>query len=359
MLFPSPGKEIRMTILYVLLAILLLGILIMVHEFGHFAVARLCGIAVKEFSLGFGPVIWQHKSKKSDTTFSIRPIPMGGYCMFYGDTDDDPNGSTKDDPRNYNKAPVWKRMLSVLAGPGMNFVLAFVVAIALMGVYGAVATTPVVQEVEAGMPAAEAGLQAGDIFVRVNQTEVENGTVQDVSNAIGADASSAPVEITVLRDGQEQTFTVTPQYDSELERYRVGVTIAQGYEKMPASSILPSAWSLCKQASVAIVESLGKLFTTGEGPVGVVSLVAQQTQQGGLEIYLYLLVILSINLGLMNLIPIPGLDGSRLIFMLIEAIRRKLVNQKIEAGVHLCGYVLLFGIMIFFTFKDVLRLFGK
>ena len=135
-----------MTILYVLLAILLLGILIMVHEFGHFAVARLCGIAVKEFSLGFGPVIWQHKSKKSDTTFSIRPIPMGGYCMFYGDTDDDPNGSTKDDPRNYNKAPVWKRMLSVLAGPGMNFVLAFVVSIALMGVYGAVATTPVVQE---------------------------------------------------------------------------------------------------------------------------------------------------------------------------------------------------------------------
>lgn len=354
-----------MTILYVLLAILLLGILIMVHEFGHFAVARLCSIAVKEFSLGFGPVIWQHKSKKSDTTFSIRPIPMGGYCMFYGDTDDDPNGSTKDDPRNYNKAPVWKRMLSVLAGPGMNFVLAFVVAIALMGVYGAVATTPVVQEVEAGMPAAEAGLQAGDIFVRVNQTEVENGTVQDVSNAIGADASSAPVEITVLRDGQEQTFTVTPQYDSELERYRVGVTIAQGYEKMPASSILPSAWSLCKQASVAIVESLGKLFTTGEGlndaagPVGVVSLVAQQTQQGGLEIYLYLLVILSINLGLMNLIPIPGLDGIRLIFMLIEAIRRKPVNQKIEAGVHLCGYVLLFGIMIFFTFKDVLRLFGK
>lgn len=354
-----------MTILYVLLAILLLGILIMVHEFGHFAVARLCGIAVKEFSLGFGPAIWQHKSKKSDTTFSIRPIPMGGYCMFYGDTDDDPNGSTKDDPRNYNKAPVWKRMLSVIAGPGMNFVLAFIVAIVLMGAYGAVATTPVVQEVEAGMPAAEAGLQAGDVFVRVNQTDVENGTVQDVSNAIGASGSAAPVEITVLRDGQEQTFTLTPRYDSELERYRVGVTIAQGYEKMSASAVLPSAWSLCKQASVAIVDALGKLFTTGEGlndtagPVGVVSLVAQQTKQGGLEIYLYLLVILSINLGLMNLIPIPGLDGSRLIFMLIEAIRRKPVNQKIEAGVHLCGYVLFFGLMIFFTFKDVLRLFGK
>ena len=354
-----------MTILYVLLAILLLGILIMVHEFGHFVVARLCGIAVKEFSLGFGPAIWQRKSKKSDTTFSLRPIPLGGYCMFYGDTDDDPDGQKQDDPRNYNKAPVWKRMLSVIAGPGMNFVLAFIVAIVLMGAYGAVATTPVVQEVEAGMPAAEAGLQAGDVFVRVNQTDVENGTVQDVSNAIGASGSAAPVEITVLRDGQEQTFTLTPRYDSELERYRVGVTIAQGYEKMSDSAVLPSAWSLCKQASVAIVDALGKLFTTGEGlndtagPVGVVSMVAQETQKGGFEIYLYLLVILSINLGLMNLIPIPGLDGSRLIFMIIEAIRRKPVNQKIEAGVHLCGYVLLFGLMIFFTFKDVLRLFGK
>ena len=167
-----------------------------------------------------------------------------------------------------------------------------------------------------------------------------------------------------LRDGQEQTFTLTPQYDSELERYRVGVTIAQGYEKMPASSILPSAWSLCKQASVAIVESLGKLFTTGEGlndaagPVGVVSLVAQQTQQGGLEIYLYLLVIISINLGLMNLIPIPGLDGSRLIFMLIEAIRRKPLPQKKEAIVNLIGMALLFGLMILLVFKDVWTLMG-
>lgn len=122
--------------MYILLAIVLLGVLITVHEFGHFAAARLCGIPVKEYSIGFGPKLVQWKSKKHETVFSIRPIPLGGYCMFYGDTDDDPNGEKKDDPRNYNNAPVWKRMISVAAGPLMNFVLAFVVAVGLMAAYG-------------------------------------------------------------------------------------------------------------------------------------------------------------------------------------------------------------------------------
>lgn len=354
-----------MNILYVLLGVLLLGVLVVAHEFGHFAVARLCGIAVKEFSVGFGPLVWQKKSKKTETTFSLRWVPLGGYCMFYGDTDDDAEGLKADDPRNYNRASVWKRMLSVLAGPGMNFVLAFAVAVVLMACYGAVATAPVVQEVEADMPAAVAGLRTGDIFVRVGETAVENGTPQDVSEAIGAADPAAPIRMTVLRDGEETTFSISPRYDPETESYRIGVTIAQGYERMPASSILPASWELCKEASVAILNALGKLVTTGEGlnqtsgPVGVVQQVAEQTRQGGLQIYLYLLVIISINLGLMNLIPIPGLDGSRLIFMLIEAIRRKPVDQKIESAVHLCGYVLLFGLMIYFTFKDVLRLFGQ
>ena len=114
--------------MYVLIGILLLGILIAVHEFGHFIAARLCGIPVKEFAIGFGPRLISWKSKKHETTFSIRPIPLGGFCMFYGDTDDDPDGSKmKDDPRNYSNAAVWKRMLSVISGPLMNFVLAFAV----------------------------------------------------------------------------------------------------------------------------------------------------------------------------------------------------------------------------------------
>ncbi|MBQ7867723.1 MAG: site-2 protease family protein [Clostridia bacterium] len=352
-----------MTILYVLLALVLLGVLITVHEFGHFAASRLCGIPVKEFSIGFGPKLLQWKSKKHETLFSLRPIPLGGFCMFYGDTDDDPEGKMKDDPRNYNNAPVWKRMISVFAGPAMNFVLAFVVAVVMMTAYGVTIATPYVASVDAGKPAAEAGLLPGDQFVSVRGQNMTNAAVQDVSNAIGDISQGEAVDLTVLRDGEEMSFTIQPRYNETEGRYMIGITIQQGYADLPGGLVIPAAWNICKEASTVILNSLGKLITTGEGldqtagPVGVVQMVAEQTQQGGLEIYLYLTVIISINLGLMNLLPIPGLDGSRLIFMLVEAVRRKPVDQKIEAIIHLCGYALLFGLMIYFTFKDVLRIF--
>ena len=352
-----------MTILYVLLALVLLGVLITVHEFGHFAASRLCGIPVKEFSIGFGPKLLQWKSKKHDTLFSLRPIPLGGYCMFFGDTDDDPEGKMKDDPRNYNNAPVWKRMISVFAGPGMNFVLAFIVAVVMMAVYGLTVTTPFVAEVVPGQPAAEAGLLAGDTFVTVRGQDMTNASTMDVSNAIGDISGGEAVDLTVLRDGAEQTFVIQPEYNETEGRYMIGITIQQGYADLPGGMVIPAAWNICVEASTVILDSLGKLVTTGEGldqtagPVGVIQLVAQETAQGGLDTYLYLMVIISINLGLMNLLPIPGLDGSRLVFMFIEAIRRKPVSQRIESIVHLCGYVLLLGLMLFFTFKDVLRIF--
>ena len=353
-----------MTVLYVLLALLLLGILITVHEFGHFASARMCGIPVKEFSIGFGPKLVQWRSKKHETVFSLRPIPLGGYCMFYGDTDDDPDGAQKDDPRSYSNAPVWKRMISVSCGPLMNFVLAFVVAVVLMAAYGVVLSTPVVADVTAGQPAAQAGLLPGDVFVSVNGVDMQGKSAQDVSDAIGSLGEGQDVQMTVSREDGQHDLTIHPYYDSEQNRYMIGITIQSGYSPMPAGSVIPAAWSTCKSASTAILQALGKLFTTGEGldqaagPVGVIQLVAQQTQQGGLEIFLYLMVVISINLGLMNLLPIPGLDGSRLVFMIIEAIRRKPVNQRIESIVHLCGYALLLGLMLFFTYKDILRLFG-
>lgn len=352
-----------MIILYVLLALLLLGVLITAHEFGHFASARLCGIPVKEFSIGFGPKLVQWRSKKHETVFSLRPIPLGGYCMFYGDTDDDPASKKKDDPRNYNNAPVWKRMISVFSGPLMNFVLAFVVAVVLMAAYGVVLSTPVVADVTPGMPAEQAGLMAGDTFVTVNGEAMEGKSAQDVSNAIGSQGQGQAVQLTVSREDGLHDLTIHPYYDREQGRYMVGITIQTGYAPMPGGSVIPAAWDTCKSASTAILEALGKLLTTGEGieqtsgPVGVIQLVAEQTRQGGLEIFLYLMVIISINLGLMNLLPIPGLDGSRLVFMVIEAIRRKPVNQRIESVVHLCGYALLLGLMLFCTYKDILRLF--
>ncbi len=353
-----------MTIFYVLLALILLGVLITVHEFGHFASARLCGIPVKEYSIGFGPKLIQWKSKKHETLFSIRPIPLGGYCMFYGDTDDDPDGTKmKDDPRNYNNAPVWKRMLSVVSGPLMNFVLAFLVAVVLFTAYGGVATTPFISQVTADLPAAQAGLQPGDIFVSVRGQDMSALTPTDVSNAIGDLSDGLAVDLTVLRGEEQLDFSIQPYYDEAEGRYMIGITIQQGYSDMPASMVLPAAWDMCTEAGTLILDALGKMVTTGEGldqtagPVGIVQLVAEETQRGGLEIYLYLTVIISINLGLMNLLPIPALDGSRLIFMIIEAIRRKPVSQKVESIIHLCGYAFLLLLMLVFTFKDVWRIF--
>lgn len=353
-----------MTILYVLLALVLLGVLITVHEFGHFAASRLCGIPVKEFSIGFGPKLLQWKSKKHETVFSLRPIPLGGYCMFYGDTDDDPDGiKRKDDPRCYNNAPVWKRMISVFSGPAMNFVLAFAVAVVMMAAYGVSIDTPIVASVNPGQPAELAGLQAGDRFLTVRGQDMTGRAVTDVSAAIGDVSDGEAVELTVLRDGEEIALSIVPTYDAAEGRYLIGIMIQQGYTDLPGAQVVSAAWDLCKSASTAVLDALGKMITTGEGldqtsgPVGVVQLVAEQTRQGGLEIFLYLAVLISINLGLVNLLPIPGLDGSRLVFMLIEAVRGKPVSQRIESAIHLAGYALLLGLMVFFTFKDVLRLF--
>jgi len=347
-----------MTILYILLAIAMLGVLITVHEYGHFIAARLTGIAVKEYSVGLGPKLLQWKSKKHETLFTLRPIPMGGYCMFYGDETDQQNA---DDPRAFDKAKVWKRMITVFSGPMMNLVLAFVLAIGLMAGYGYTVSQPYVASVEASMPAEAAGLQAGDLLLAVNGESIAVGDASALSEAINSLQDGESITLTIERNGETQDISLVPVWDETAQRDLIGIGI-QAYATLPAGQVIPAAWNSCVYASTAILESLGKLVTTGEGaqdaagPVGVVQLVAEETQSGGFEIFLNLAVIISINLALINLLPIPGLDGSRLVFMLIEVIRRKPINRKIEATVHLVGYALLLGLMVFFTFRDVGRI---
>ena len=349
-----------MTILYILLAIALLGVLITVHEYGHFIAARLTGIAVKEYSIGFGPKLLQWKSKKHETLFTLRPIPMGGYCMYYGDETDQQNA---DDPRAFDKAAVWKRMLSVFCGPLMNFVLAFVVAVALMAGYGVTVAQPFVESVEANMPAQTAGIQPGDVLLSVDGQALSPGDAGTLPDAIKALPEGGSISLRVKRGEQTLSLSLTPVLDAAENRYRIGVMVS-AVKPLQTGMIIPAAWDSCVYASHIILDSLGKLVTTGEGandaagPVGVVQMVAQQTQRGGLEIFLNLMVIISINLGLMNLLPIPGLDGSRLVFMLVETIRRKPVSRKVENAVHLAGFALLMGLMLFFTFQDVGRIIG-
>lgn len=347
---------------YVLLALLMLGVMIMVHEAGHYFASRACGIAVKEFSIGFGPKLIQWKSKKTGTLFSIRPIPLGGFCMFYGDTDDDPQLLKQNDPRCYNNYAPWRRLISVIAGPLMNFVLAAIIAVILMCSYGAAPVAPVIYEVNPSSPAESAGLLPGDRLISVNDVDMAEKTAQGAIEAIGH-SEGGSVHIRFERNGETLETSVQPLYNEAEGRYLMGVTISTITRKLHFGEMLSSSLELCREASVAIVNGLGQLFTNREalqqtsGPIGVVAVVAEQTKEYGLSQYLYLIVVLSINLGLMNLLPIPGLDGSRIIFVLIEMIFRKPVPRKVEAIIHFFGYVLLIGLMLLITGKDIINLF--
>ncbi len=353
-----------MSIVSVIIAILLLGLLIFAHELGHFCAARATGIEVMEFSMGFGPKIlgWQGKS---GTQFSLRCIPLGGYCAFYGE--DDAEGKHVDDPRAYYRQSVWKRMLSVIMGPMMNFILPFVVLILYFLIGGVVDTpsyvTPYVASVNADSPAEAAGLQVGDVITHVDGAQVLDGTRTTLTAALN---HPGPLTLTVRRGEESFETTVSPAMDASEGRYLIGILV-DSLEKtrlhVGLGESISLSWRTCVYAGQAILDALKGLVTRGEGfenlggPVAAISEVSQQVSVNGFDAFINALVIISINLGIMNLLPIPGLDGSRFLFMLVEAIRRKPVPREKEALVHLVGMALLFALMIFFLFRDVWRLF--
>ena len=355
--------------MYILAAILLLAILIVIHEMGHFWAARATGIQVSEFAVGFGPKLIGWKSRKYETTFAIRAIPLGGYCAFYGE--DDTTGVSRDDPRCFAKQKLWKRMITILMGPGMNSLLAFAVALGFYWISGITVATgvdPYVAEVMASGPAYSAGLQSGDVITEINGQNMLDGSTDTLLGTIsGWREGDGPLEMTVRRGEETLKLTVTPEWDAEENKMRIGVMIGGMYrtenQAVGFVGAAKGAWNLCVNASGAILTSLKNLITRGEGldqtagPVGIVSMVSSEVRDGGFSAFVQLLALISINLGLMNLLPIPGLDGSRLIFGLVELVRRKPVPPEKEAMVHMAGMVLLFGVLIFFTFQDVMRLF--
>ena len=228
---------------------------------------------------------------------------------------------------------------------------------------------PYIAEVMAAGPAYSAGMQAGDVVTEINGVNMLDGTMETLLDTIGGwKEGDAPLRMTIRRGEETFETEMTPIWDAEENKMRIGVTIGGVYrlETQPETFLggFQHSWEWCANASGAILGALKDLVTTGKGldqtsgPVGIVSLVSTEVQEGGLSAYVQLLVLISINLGLMNLLPIPGLDGSRLVFGIVEVIRRKPVPPEKEAMVHLIGMVFLFGLMIFFTFKDIMRLFG-
>ena len=336
--------------MYVLVALLLLSLLIVVHEGGHYMAARLCGIEVREFSLGMGPLLLK-RINRNGTQFSLRPIPIGGYCAFYGEDEE------TDDPRGFNHQPVWKRAVTVASGPLMNFVLAIVAVVLYLSLVGVPAAVNRVDTVEP--PARSAGLLPGDEIMSVNGKSLSE--VIEISQAI-SESDGQTVRITVRRGGENVDLTLTPFFDQELSRWRVGFTFGQGRERIPLLRSIPFSFQYNAENATLIVRTLRNLVTRGEGindvsgPVGTVAVISEVTQQAGFDILFDLAAVISINLGIMNLLPIPGLDGSRLLFLLVEAIRRRPVRRELEGAIHMAGLVLLLMLSVALTYKDILRI---
>ena len=288
------------------------------------------------------------------TQFSIRLLPIGGYCQFYGEDEDHP------DPRAFNNQAVWKRAVTDFSGPLMNFVIAFLVIALFMSLCGVSVVVPKVAKLEEN--AQVAGLEIGDEILAVDGMETADSNA--VAQAI-ADSNGDAVTLTVRRDGQTLDLTITPFYDEDDGRYRVGFSFGSENMRLPIWSSIPFSVQYNIESVKTILDALKNMVFRGKGvddmtgPVGTIYVIQEVTRQGGFEVYLEMLALISVNLGVMNLLPIPGLDGSRLLFLLVEAIRRKPVKRELEGAIHLAGFALLMGLMVLLTYKDIIRFFVK
>lgn len=332
-------------------ALLVLTVLVFFHELGHFYAGKKLGFRIDEFAIGMGPTVVSRE--KNGTKFAVRVLPIGGLCMFHGEDE-----GVKD-PDCFSAQPVWKRMIVVAAGPFMNIVLAVVIAVVILMSYGEY-MPGIVELTDANAPAAAAGIEVGDIILAVDDTEITYYT--DCIPAIeGADHAGA--DITVRRGDEDVILRVNDIYDPETGANRLGIMISPVRLKYGLFGAVANSFRYVWDIMMEMFRFLGSIFTTGiqsgdvAGPVGTISLIGQAVR-AGFEVVLRLGVLISINLGIMNILPLPALDGGRLLFMVVEAIRGKAMPPEKEGMIHFAGIILLFGLMILLTFMDVKNLFG-
>lgn len=339
------------------------GLLVMVHELGHFLVAKWAGIRVLEFSFGFGPKLVGYKGR--ETFYAIRLIPLGGFVRLYGmDPEPDERGQaiigSPNDPYSYMNKPVWKRMAVIAAGPIMNFILAVVLFVAVFAYLGIPAEGKAIGSLAEGKPAVTAGLQAGDRIIAVDNTPTPDWDT--LTQAIHSKPNQELV-LTVERQGQTRTVTLTTEKDAQTGYGMIGIGPEIVYERVPILQTLRFGFSRTIEFTKFIVVTLAQMITRQipadvGGPVAIAKAIGEGAQAGFSNL-LGLTGVLSIQLGLLNLFPIPALDGSRLVFLAIEGLRRKPLNPEKENLIHLVGFVLLLALMIAITYRDILNLFVK
>lgn len=347
------------TVLYVIIALVILSAFVTLHELGHFIAGKKLGFGIVEFAIGMGPAIF--KKKKDGILYSLRAFPIGGMCRFYGEDEETGDGLA------FGSQKPWKRAIVLSAGAVTNIVSAIILAVIILMTIGVI--TDYIPSVNSfsyeNSPAEEAGMLEGDVIVAVNGKELtQYDQIDSLVDLIGAADSDACV-ITVLRNGEEMDLTLHNLYNETEGRNMIGIQIGAipVYEKLGFFSALGSSFQYIWQMIKALFSFFGMLFQ-GEvkqgdviGPVGIIVLITDAVKQGVAQV-LEIAVLISANLGLFNLLPLPALDGGRLVFVVIEAIRKKPVPAEKEGIVHFVGIVLLLGLIVYLSIGDISSLFG-
>ena len=353
-------------ILYILFAILIFGVLIAVHEWGHFIAARLCGVRVLEFSLGMGPLLWKKESKKG-TLLSLRALPIGGFCAMEGED------TASDDPAAFGNAAPWKRLLILVAGAAMNFILGLLlVLLCLAGELGEPVPVPVIDSFMEGCPyVGEYGLQEGDGFLRINGKRVRFSG--DISTLL---SEGETADIVLLRDGERVTLEDYPIVPVEYTDPETGEPVRMyglnfALEPLGAGGLLQYTWQTAVDFVSMVWMGLSELVRGAvgldqmAGVVGIVDLMADvgtsaPTVGDGVLNVVYLAAFIAVNLAVMNLLPLPALDGGRVFFLIvttvIERVLRRKVDPKYEAWINTAGLALLMGLMVYVMYNDIVRI---
>ncbi len=350
-----------MWFLTLILFILLLGIIVLVHEFGHFIWAKKFGVYIYEFSIGMGPVIFSHTGKKDGIKYNIRAFPIGGFVSMAGEVYEDDKEVPKE--KCLCNKPVWQRIIVMAAGVVNNFILAIIVLLVMAFIWGSNSLKPEVASVIDNYPMAEAGIVKGDVILSINNHHVRSWDEAQIILYYKNknDYYEFKIEHT---DGTVENYKITPKEEETedgVKRTVFGVNINQeettgiwakfvyAFEKFGA--VVRSMW-LTLAGLITGKISVGAL----SGPVGIYTVVGQSVSMG-ISYVIYLLAYLSINVGVINIIPFPAFDGGRIFFLIVEKIKGSPVNQKFENTCHTIGFILLMILILGITIKDIIGLF--
>jgi regulator of sigma E protease len=342
---------------------LVFGAVVFIHELGHFTVAKLTGVKVVEFSLGMGPKLAGYKGK--ETEYVLRALPIGGMCAMAGEPDGLQTESAGcEDSRRFDRQPPRVRAAITVAGPVMNFVLALVLFVLVYSILGTPAGySTLIQEIIPGSAAEAAGVLPGDKVASVDGTAVNdwNELLLAIQNHPGG-----KMELMLERNGENLPAVLEPQLDAETGRQMIGIKTGPEnliWRNMSPGEGISAGFQQTLATFEIILQTLRQMFSGGvsirdlSGPVGIVQVIAQTAKEGMVSL-IFLTAFLSINIGVCNLLPIPALDGGRLLFILIEKILRRPISPRKEGAIHLAGLVMLLMLMAVVTYFDVLRLFN-